>query len=117
MPIPAHLRTRSNPNTIWYIAGAGVLLVGYLWYRSRQNSSSGASTDSTATAPTLDSTGYTSDITDTSNDLPYEDTWPYNQLALPYDYTQGNSNLVDQNANYLLPNQPDFIGNQQTATG
>lgn len=120
MPIPERYRPRrtSIPNWVWLGLGGGVLVVGYFWYRNRQSkSSSGAISSSSATAPTLESTGYLSGVTDQSNNLPWEDTWPYNQLALPYNYNSGNAAQVAANTNYMLPNQPDFIGSQATPVG
>lgn len=103
MPIPP-MRHSSTPRWVYIAGGAVVLVGGFLWYRNKQNANStGASSTNSATAPTLESTGYTSGVTDTSNNLPYEDTWPYNQLALPYNYNGSASALVNANTTDVMP--------------
>lgn len=110
MPIPPHLRPQRPGIPRWLLIGVGglVLVAGYFWYKNR--GSSGASQTSSSAAPTLGETGYLSNVTDQSNNLPWEDTWPYNQLALPYNYSSKNAGQVAWNTNYMLPNQPQFIG-------
>lgn len=119
MPIPPQYRPQRPglPTWVYIAAGGGLLAGGYIWWKNKQNNANSAVATNSASAPTLESTGFMSGITDTSNNLPYEDTWPYNQLALPYNYNPSNAQMVSNNANFLLPNQPGFVGNQMSPVG
>jgi hypothetical protein len=119
MPVPPGFK-RPTPKWAYIAGGVGILGLAYLWWRNKQNSAASTATNtlatSSATAPTLDSTGYLSGVTDTSNNLPFEDTWPYNQLALPYNYNGSTSATVNSNANDVLPYNANATPTDNTGT-
>lgn len=105
MPIPPGPR-QPTPKWIWFAAAGIVLVGGYVWWKNKSKTNQ-PTAPSPASAPTLESTGFLSGVTDQSNNLPWEDTWPYNQLALPYNYTNQQSSYVNANANLLMPYSTD----------
>lgn len=105
---------REIPNWVKF-AGLGLLVVGgWYWYKNRSSGASATNVPNQYQPPTLQSTDYQSNVT--MDNVPWEMTWPYNQLALPYDYTNANAQTVTNNTNFLVPTQGDFVGAQQTVS-
>lgn len=98
------------PLKYWIVGGVAVL--GVVWYflrgKSSSSSSSNNSTPNQLDVATADGSN-PSGVTD-SNGVPWEDTWPYNQLALPYNPNPTNSNQVIDNIQYVSPQQPNYPG-------
>ena len=95
------------------IGGVALAAVGGFFYlRSRQstsNQSGGTIVDPNAPTSIAQQTVSVQGVTDQSGNLAPQFTWPYNQLALPYNFDQATGNL----GNYQ---NPAIVGNQQTVT-
>jgi hypothetical protein len=111
----------------WWLLGGGLLVgVAYHFYRNQQKAkaaaqqlqSSGGTLQSTANPATqnpvaLDvNSAYVQGITDQYGNLLPQFTWPYNQLALPYNWGPG----VNSYYNYLSAQSGSFVGSQYTPT-
>lgn len=103
-----------NRYLLW--GGAGLLIIGALWYRSRQaaaTSGGGIVVDPNAPTSIAQQTVPVQGVTDTSGNLLPQFTWPYNQLALPYNFDQSTSNLGNVGA-FTNPQSPSFPGYSST---
>lgn len=103
-----------------YLWVGGLLLaVGGFWYYKRQQSStanSGANSsvvDPNAPAAFNPGSIPAQGVTDSNGNLLPQFSWPYNQLALPYDYSASNVN----GQNYNQPASSDFVGYGSTPVG
>ena len=96
----------------WAIyAGIGLAAFGG-WYFLRNRGSSNSSVPNQYQPPTLQETNFTSGAT--VDNVPWEMTWPYNQLALPYNYNPNNASVVSANTGLIDPQSQDFAGYQNT---
>ena len=96
------------------VVGVAVLAVGGFFYiRHRSTPASGTN------GLVVDPNGPTSiaqqavnvqGVTDANGNLATQFTWPYNQLALPYNFDQATGNL----GNYTNPQSNNFVGYNST---
>lgn len=84
MPIPEQYRKKETPKWYWWAGGLVIGVLGYFYYKNKSSSAS-TSSASSPTAPTLESSGWI--LPQTTQILPQNDQWPYNQLSLPYPTT------------------------------
>lgn len=116
------------PLIIWAVGGALALGVGYHYYKQRsgQQTNVPASQGGPATAQSgnpaqqnpvaIDpSSAYAQGITDQNGNLLPQFTWPYNQLALPYNYgPMGLGGAANSAYDYTSAQSTNFIGGQYT---
>lgn len=97
------------------LGGLAVAAVGgYLYLRHSQsvtNSQAGTTVvDPNAPTSIAQQTVPVQGVTDSSGNLLPQFSWPYNQLALPYNYSQSTGNL----GSYTNAQNPNFVGYNQT---
>lgn len=96
----------------WAIYGGIGLAVFGLWYYKRNKNSASQSVPNQYQPPTLQQTNFQSGAT--IDNVPWEMTWPYNQLALPYNYDSANAQVVSNNTNMIDPQSQGFPGYSST---
>lgn len=97
----------------WAIYGGGIALLagGYWYYKSKQASSSSVNANAPTSMSTAPVNADVTGITDANGNLLPQFQWPYNQLALPFNYTGGNAATVANNVSYL---SPTYVTGQNT---
>jgi|SRR5215469_16469235 len=106
------------PLYFWIVGGAILSFIGYHFYRQQQLAKQQQQQQQSANPATQNpvsvdpNSAYVQGITDQSGNLLPQFSWPYNQLALPYNWGPGASSIY----NYSSAQSPQFIGAAYTPT-
>lgn len=105
-----------HQTAVIYGGGALLLVGGYYFYKKSHSSSSSVDANAPTSMSTAPVNADVSGITDSSGNILPQFQWPYNQLALPYNYTNdGNAQTVANNVTYLSPMYSSYPGYQSSS--